>query len=99
MVNCAFGPKPAPRATMVSPGDRDPAIRLAGLITESRRVAGAGGSAILLAYTVVGVDPASRMFPLPSGTTPARVNGPPPTNVEKSRSEERRVGKECRSRW
>src|ERR1700691_707104 len=88
MVSCAFDPKPAPSAATVSPGDKEPAIRLAVLITESRRVAGAGGRAILLAKTVVGVDPASRMFPLPSGTTPASLNGCAfPTNVEKSRED------------
>src|SRR5438105_15059154 len=46
--SCACGPKPDPRAAMVSPGERAPAARLAKLTTESRRGAGAGGNAILL---------------------------------------------------
>src|ERR1700683_1771662 len=49
MVSCASDPKPTPSAAMVSPGDKEPAIRLAAFTTESRRVAGAGGRAILLA--------------------------------------------------
>src|SRR5713226_4415975 len=73
---------------MASPGDKPKPISLAKLTTESSRMAGAGGKAILLAITVVptvkeypgssrrkllleaSVDPASKIFPLPSGIAP-----------------------------
>src|SRR5207245_4612900 len=96
--------QPRPDTTREGLGKLKPIVRDGGTITAGNASGiNDGAAAVILASAEAvkrhGLTPRARVLGMAAAAVPPRVMGIGPVPSTRKRSEERRVGKECRARW